>query len=160
MTCREGHISWRNPYGALRVSLAPVTQVNRPFQLCFKATAHFHIGKISVEHEGSGGGELQPLVLLSESQPAMPREFCLPPSLPPIILYVEALATGLNGFTIGHIELDYNMEYVTQAQQSSTTPDDLEGECLSPVTGLLLVTHIQCHVCAHHIPSAISMIAL
>ena len=83
-----------------------------------------------MEHEGSQGGELQPLVLLSESQPAMLREFCLPPSLPPIILYVEALATGLNGFTIGHIELDYDMEYVTE--QSSATPEDLEGECVSP----------------------------
>ncbi|KAK2193728.1 hypothetical protein NP493_7g03005 [Ridgeia piscesae] len=153
MTCHEGHISWKNPYGALRITLSPDTLVNRPFQLCFKATAHFNIGKISVEHEGSQGGELQPLVLLSESQPAMLREFCLPPSLPPIILYVEALATGLNGFTIGHIELDYDMEYVTQ--QSSTTTDDLEGECLSH-------SHwtTSCHIYAHHIPLAISVIAL
>lgn len=128
LTCYDGHISWRNPYGALRITLSPDTIVKRPFRLCFKATAHFNIGKISVEEDGTRGGELRPLVLLSESQPGMQREYCLLPTIAPVILYVEAVATGLNGLTIGHIELDYDMEYLTR--RSPAPIDDMEGEIL------------------------------
>ena len=127
VTCDEGHVSWRNPYGALRVALSPYTvAVDRTFQLCFRATAHFNVGKISVEQEGIQGGELRPLVLLTESQPSMAREYCLRRGHAPVILYLEAVPRGVNGLTIGQIELDYDMEYLSD--EPLAAPEDMEGE--------------------------------
>lgn len=148
--CAEGHIYWRTPYGAIRISLEPKLQhkhgINATFEACFLASAYHTAVKLSLDDPSTG--RLQPLIVLSPGSPQMSREFCFQSSSGPIVLYVESELVR-ESVTLGLVQVDYDIRHLPGAGERGdkdcrpcTDKEILEAVCSSDLVFSGTIDHV------------------
>lgn len=103
MDCSEGHITWKEPYGALQITLTLGRK--SPFKACFLASSIYTKAKISLEQSN----KLQTLTVLNSTRTNMSKEMCFDAS-DSVRLFVETEYS--QNSVLGKLHIDYSIEKV------------------------------------------------
>ncbi|KAK2156288.1 hypothetical protein LSH36_217g05099 [Paralvinella palmiformis] len=150
--CAEGHIQWRTPFGALRISLQPKIQrkseLNATFEACILSSAYHTTVKFSLDDPETG---LQPLAVLSSGLPRMSGELCFRSSGGPVVLYVESELLR-ESVALSLVQVDYDIRHLPgpgQRQDKDCRPctdkEVLEAVCSSDVVFSGTIDHVMHH---------------
>lgn len=101
--CSEGHITWKEPYGALQITLTLGRK--SPFKACFLASSIYTKAKISLEQSN----KLQTLTVLNSTRTNMSKEMCFD-ALDSVRLFVETEYS--QNSVLGKLHIDYSIEKV------------------------------------------------
>ena len=116
-SCAEGHIDWRNPYGAIRVSLKPSplpsNYKNVSFEACFLASAHYTTVKFSLDNPSIG---LKPLIVLTPDSAQMTSELCFRSEGDPVVLFVESELDSQSA-AMGLVQIEYDIKRLPRPDQ-------------------------------------------
>lgn len=113
--CKEGHVEWSNPYGALRVEIRPGYPGD--FKGCVLINSEYTRVKVSQETR-TGLKHLQTVQGVS-------KEICLTATSAPIMLYIELVPESSVVFRgVPRVFIDYDIERL----HSKLYFDPLEGK--------------------------------
>ena len=126
-------MSWRSPYGAIRLSLGVGGHHPNGVEACFSAKSNFTTAKISLErekdHNHKNSNPLKTLVTLDSENPDTVNEVCVRSSHDTVNFYIEA-DHDLNSYTIGQVDVEYSVDAVEKSSLSSQ--DSEEGKLHNP----------------------------
>ena len=106
-TCSEGVVTWKRPYGAIRVTFTLASTFSHAIKTCFKARSYYTIVKMYLE-ENDRKYNLRTLYTLDKGE-TMRREICICSDLGSVTLYIETLS-DIDTMVYGQMQLDYDIK--------------------------------------------------
>ncbi|XP_013387423.1 meteorin-like protein [Lingula anatina] len=115
--CAEGHIDWRQPYGALRITMT-ARRKKSPMRACFLASSIHSRVKFSLE----GPKGLQYITILNNTHSDIKKEICFD-SYDSVVFFVEVEPNSRTSIA-GKLHIEYDI----QKLYNKLTVDSME-EC-------------------------------
>ena len=126
--CEEGHVTWKNPIGALQINFKLRTEMKN-IETCFRAAAFKTDVRFYWETtRDNGTTDLEPLCVLNELERSLRREICVQSeSRDSVTLYVDA-KSDVNSSTVGCVHIYYNTRKVILSQRTTAIIEGLYAE--------------------------------